>query len=90
MDGPETPVTVNWLRLVPLLIVALVMVQLPLLPVTQLAVPPGAKLPLTVALATAAHGVVPGAGSPTVTVAVARQPFLKLLALPLIDQTAAL
>ena len=51
---PETWVTVIFVTLMSRLIVALLRVQLPLLPVTQLALPPGSKLPLTVALATTA------------------------------------
>ncbi len=53
MFVPETPVMVNTVELVALGITALLSVQLPLVPVTQLAEPPGEKLPLTVAPAMA-------------------------------------
>ena len=49
---PETFFTVMTVTPVLLLMTALIRVQLPVLLVTQLVVPPGEKLPLTVALAT--------------------------------------
>lgn len=66
------------------LICELVSVQLPVLPVTQLPLPPGEKLPDTVALATAA----PLLMSRTVTTAEARQLLRDELALPAMDFTA--
>lgn len=66
------------------LIMALLMLQLPALPVTQLAVPPGEKLPLTVAFATPALVVT----LRIVTVATACQLLLVMVALPTRDLTA--
>ena len=51
---PETLVTLMTVELVFRLMLPLLMVQLPVLPVIQLDVPPGVKLPLTVAFATTA------------------------------------
>jgi hypothetical protein len=68
---PETPVTVNTVVLDERLRLPLASVQLPLLPVTQLLVAPGAKLPVTVALATVAFVPV----SKIVTVACACHAF---------------
>jgi len=66
------------------LIAALVSVQVPLVSVTQLAVPPGTKLPLTVAFAMA----VLEPTSRTVAVARARQFLPFLLQVPVNDLTA--
>lgn len=49
---PDTELTVNVDESVVNPMLLLVSVQLPVLPVMQLLAPPGAKLPLTVALAT--------------------------------------
>jgi hypothetical protein len=66
------------------LMAALVNVQLPVAPVTQLAVPPGEKLPATVAPET----VVPLLTSRTVTTAEALQLPPVLAALPAMDLIA--
>ncbi len=79
---PETPVPLNVVLVVAVdLSAALLSVQLPLLPVTQLPEPPTEKLPATVALATAA----PVLTSRTVTAAMAFQLPPDLVALPLMD-----
>jgi hypothetical protein len=80
MFVPETPVTVNTVVGAERLRLPLASVQLPVLPVTQLLVAPGAKLPVTVALATVAFVPV----SNTVTVAWACHAF-GWFGLPVVD-----
>ena len=64
----------------------LLIMQLPVVPVTQLLVPPGTKLPLTVALGTTALVWV----SRIVTMTLACQFFPVLIALPDRDFTATI
>ena len=78
MPLPLTLLTVKLVLVVSLLMVLLVKVQLPVLVVTQLSVPPGTKLPVTVAPATVKLLL----RSRTVAVTCARQPVPALLDLP--------
>lgn len=81
---PETLPIVNTVALVVDLMTALVSVQLPVLAVTQLTVPPGEKVARTVALATAALVLMLRIAA----VACARQSRPALIACPLRDFTA--
>ena len=81
---PETPTMVNTEETDDLLSVALVNLQAPMLVVTQFALPPGEKLPLTLAPATTE----PVLRSRIVTVALAFQLAPLLAALPTMDFTA--
>ena len=84
MFAADTLLTVKTVLAVVSAMLLLLSLQLPVLPVRQLALPPGLKLPLTVALATAATVLV----LYMLTVALAVQ-FLRVLdAEPLIDCTA--
>ncbi len=78
MPTPLTLLTVKLVLAVNLLMLPLVKVQLPVLAVTQLSVPPGTKLPVTVALAKLALLFT----SRTVAVTCARQLVPDLLDFP--------
>ena len=84
MFVPVALLTDITVEVVLVLSLALLMVQLPVLAVTQLATPPGTKLPLTVTLGTNAKEV----RSRIVTVAYARQPEFCFADLPVRDCTA--
>lgn len=84
MFVPETLVTLNVVESVARLRLVLASLQLPVLAVTQLLAPPGLKLPLTLALATAA----PVLTSRTETVAPAAQLFFVLTEEAVMDLTA--
>jgi len=84
MFVPETLVTLNVVESVVRLRLLLASLQLPVLAVTQLLAPPGLKLPLTVALATAA----PVLTSRMETVAPAAQLVFVLTEEAAIDLTA--
>ena len=84
MFVPVALLTAITVEVVLVLSLALLMVQLPVLAVTQLATPPGTKLPLTVTLGTTAEEVT----SRIVTVAYARQPLFCFVDWPVRDFTA--
>ena len=84
MFVPVALLTAMTVDVVPLLSLALLMVQPPVLAVTQLATPPGTKLPLTVTFGTTDEEV----RSRIVTVAYARQPLPCFAELPVRDFTA--